>query len=167
LHRYATKNDRIESNESETETETETKTNRIESKKISLGMLRSDLMLESGCPELSPRALRTTAGEDAAADVGKGAGTAAAGTGRKEEEKEEQKEHRENQLSRATKERERRATGIQSAYCCWKQVEINTIASGFGHLGPASKTIQRCCPHPQSINAATATPHHTTISNTP
>jgi len=78
LHRYATKNDRIESNESETETKT--KTNRIESKKISLGMLRSDLMLESGCPELSPRALRTTAGEDAAADVGKGAGTAAANT---------------------------------------------------------------------------------------
>uniref|UniRef100_A0A182W4L8 Glutathione synthetase n=1 Tax=Anopheles minimus TaxID=112268 RepID=A0A182W4L8_9DIPT len=26
-----------------------------------------------------------------------------------------------------------------NAYCCWKQVEINTIASGFGHLGPASK----------------------------
>lgn len=29
-------------------------------------------------------------------------------------------------------------------YCCWKQVEINTIASGFGHLGPISKEIQRC-----------------------
>ncbi|XP_062537031.1 glutathione synthetase-like isoform X2 [Armigeres subalbatus] len=28
------------------------------------------------------------------------------------------------------------------AYCCWKQVEINSIASGFGHLGPASKAIQ-------------------------
>nr|XP_029717350.1 glutathione synthetase-like isoform X4 [Aedes albopictus] len=27
-------------------------------------------------------------------------------------------------------------------YCCWKQVEINSIASGFGHLGPASKAIQ-------------------------
>lgn len=29
-------------------------------------------------------------------------------------------------------------------YCCWKQVEINTIASGFGHLGPISREIQRC-----------------------
>ncbi|XP_049537858.1 glutathione synthetase-like isoform X4 [Anopheles darlingi] len=29
------------------------------------------------------------------------------------------------------------------AYCCWKQVEINTIASGFGHLGPSSKYLQR------------------------
>lgn len=28
-------------------------------------------------------------------------------------------------------------------YCCWKQVEINTIASGFGYLGPISKEIQR------------------------
>ncbi|XP_026837608.1 glutathione synthetase isoform X3 [Drosophila erecta] len=121
--------------------------------KTSLGMLRSDLMLESGCPELSPRALRSAAGEDggqdAGAAVGQGAG-AAAGTGSKEEEHQEQKEHREVQLSRATKERERRATSAQSAYCCWKQVEINTIASGFGHLGPASKTIQRhiasvCC----------------------
>ncbi|XP_049763451.1 glutathione synthetase-like isoform X1 [Schistocerca cancellata] len=28
-------------------------------------------------------------------------------------------------------------------YCCWKQVEINTIASGFGWLGPASSHIQR------------------------
>ncbi|XP_055607671.1 glutathione synthetase-like isoform X1 [Uranotaenia lowii] len=27
-------------------------------------------------------------------------------------------------------------------YCCWKQVEINAIASGFGHLGPASKAVQ-------------------------
>ncbi|XP_017085423.1 glutathione synthetase isoform X1 [Drosophila eugracilis] len=109
--------------------------------KISLGMLRSDLMLESGCPELSPRALRLEAGEDAEAAEGKEAGTAAAGTGRKEEA--ERKEHREKQLCQATRERERRATGAQSAYCCWKQVEINTIASGFGHLGPASKTIQR------------------------
>ncbi|XP_033169694.1 glutathione synthetase isoform X1 [Drosophila mauritiana] len=120
--------------------------------KTSLGMLRSDLMLESACPELSPRALRTAAGEDGGQDAGAavgqiagavgaaGVGTAA-GTGSKE--KEEQKEHREVQLSRATKEPERRATGAQSAYCCWKQVEINTIASGFGHLGPASKTIQR------------------------
>lgn len=29
------------------------------------------------------------------------------------------------------------------ACCCWKQVEINTIASGFGHLGPASGDLQR------------------------
>lgn len=29
------------------------------------------------------------------------------------------------------------------SYCCWKQVEINTIASGFGHLGPISKELQR------------------------
>ncbi|KFB42034.1 AGAP000534-PA-like protein [Anopheles sinensis] len=29
-----------------------------------------------------------------------------------------------------------------NAYCCWKQVEINTIASGFGHLGPSSKYLQ-------------------------
>ncbi|XP_055615631.1 glutathione synthetase-like isoform X1 [Toxorhynchites rutilus septentrionalis] len=29
-----------------------------------------------------------------------------------------------------------------SAYCCWKQVEINSIASGFGHLGPASRALQ-------------------------
>eukprot|EP00099_Drosophila_melanogaster_P002983 NP_001162783.1 glutathione synthetase, isoform G [Drosophila melanogaster] len=119
--------------------------------KTSLGMLRSDLMLESGCPELSPRALRTAAGEDRGQDAGAavgqiagangaaGVGTAA-GTGSKEEE------HREVQLSRVTKEPERRATGAQSAYCCWKQVEINTIASGFGHLGPASKTIQRLLP---------------------
>ncbi|KAJ8870431.1 hypothetical protein PR048_029453 [Dryococelus australis] len=27
-------------------------------------------------------------------------------------------------------------------YCCWKQVEINTIASGFGWLGPSSAAIQ-------------------------
>ena len=28
-------------------------------------------------------------------------------------------------------------------FCCWKQVEINTIASGFGWLGPASGLIHR------------------------
>jgi hypothetical protein len=28
-------------------------------------------------------------------------------------------------------------------YCCWKQVEVNTIASGFGWLGPASASIHR------------------------
>jgi len=29
------------------------------------------------------------------------------------------------------------------AYCCWKQVELNTIASGFGWLGPASSLLHR------------------------
>ncbi|XP_054003180.1 glutathione synthetase-like [Hylaeus anthracinus] len=28
-------------------------------------------------------------------------------------------------------------------YCCWKQVEINTIASGFGWLGPASTELHK------------------------
>lgn len=28
----------------------------------------------------------------------------------------------------------------------WKQVEFNTIASGFGHLGPVSRVIQRFLP---------------------
>lgn len=32
---------------------------------------------------------------------------------------------------------------IDDVYCCWKQVEINAIASGFGWLGPASKVIHR------------------------
>jgi len=31
----------------------------------------------------------------------------------------------------------------QMPYCCWKQVEFNTIASGFGWLGPASGYLQR------------------------
>ena len=64
---------------------------------ISLGLIRSDLMLESRCQEL------ITNHE----------------TGKNEK---------------------------PCAYCCWKQVEINTIASGFGHLGPASKAIQRHIP---------------------
>ncbi|XP_030036719.2 glutathione synthetase isoform X1 [Manduca sexta] len=55
---------------------------------ISLGMLRSDIMLESRCP------------------------------------------HTENQCAKHT------------PYCSWKQVEINCIASGFGHLGPVSREIQ-------------------------
>ncbi|XP_026750421.2 glutathione synthetase-like isoform X1 [Galleria mellonella] len=55
---------------------------------ISLGMLRSDIMLESRCP------------------------------------------HTENQCAKHT------------PYCSWKQVEINSIASGFGHLGPVSRDIQ-------------------------
>ena len=28
-------------------------------------------------------------------------------------------------------------------FCCWKQVEINSIASGFGWMGPASGLIHR------------------------
>lgn len=28
-------------------------------------------------------------------------------------------------------------------YCCWKQVEINTIASGFGWLGPAATKLHK------------------------
>ncbi|XP_053617983.1 glutathione synthetase-like isoform X1 [Plodia interpunctella] len=55
---------------------------------ISLGMLRSDIMLESRCP------------------------------------------HTDNQCAKHT------------PYCSWKQVEINSIASGFGHLGPVSREIQ-------------------------
>jgi len=31
----------------------------------------------------------------------------------------------------------------RSPYCCFKQVEINTIASGFGWMGPASGLIHR------------------------
>ena len=27
--------------------------------------------------------------------------------------------------------------------CCWKQVELNTIASGFGWMGPASTQLHR------------------------
>ncbi|XP_048505872.1 glutathione synthetase-like [Athalia rosae] len=56
--------------------------------KISLGLLRSDLMLDTSCPE---------------------------------------------------------EFGCKSygPYCCWKQVEINTIASGFGWLGPAATNLHR------------------------
>ncbi|XP_037938245.1 glutathione synthetase-like [Teleopsis dalmanni] len=63
--------------------------------RISLGLLRSDLMLDSNCRNLNG-------------------------------------------------EYEESETETPSAYCCWKQVEVNTIASGFGHLGPVSRAIQRC-----------------------
>lgn len=56
--------------------------------KVSLGILRSDLMLDTSCPQ-----------ED---------------TNKK-----------------------------CIPYCCWKQVEINTIASGFGWLGPASTELHK------------------------
>ncbi|XP_017797846.1 PREDICTED: glutathione synthetase-like [Habropoda laboriosa] len=56
--------------------------------KISLGILRSDLMLDTTCPK-------------------KG------------------------------------SNEISLPYCCWKQVEINTIASGFGWLGPVSTELHK------------------------
>ncbi|XP_075222153.1 glutathione synthetase-like isoform X1 [Lycorma delicatula] len=31
----------------------------------------------------------------------------------------------------------------EQSYCCWKQIEINTIASGFGWLGPAGVHLHR------------------------
>ncbi|XP_048484072.1 glutathione synthetase isoform X3 [Plutella xylostella] len=54
---------------------------------ISLGMLRSDIMLDTRCPHTKP-------------------------------------------------------CSQHKPYCSWKQVEINSIASGFGHLGPVSREIQ-------------------------
>jgi glutathione synthetase len=60
---------------------------------ISLGLVRSDLMLETECP------------------------------------------------AKADKCRTSSSAGI--SYCCWKQIEFNTIASGFGWLGPSSGAIQR------------------------
>lgn len=56
--------------------------------KISLGILRSDLMLDTSCPQ-------------------------------------------EDTIKKCI------------PYCCWKQVEINTIASGFGWLGPASTELHK------------------------
>ncbi|XP_076231533.1 glutathione synthetase isoform X1 [Calliopsis andreniformis] len=56
--------------------------------KISLGILRSDLMLDTSCPK---------------EDINK----------------------------------------KSIPYCCWKQVEINTIASGFGWLGPVSAELHK------------------------
>lgn len=55
--------------------------------KLSLGILRSDLMLDTSCPKKNVKQLKP--------------------------------------------------------HCCWKQVEINTIASGFGWLGPASTQLHR------------------------
>ncbi|XP_015592883.1 glutathione synthetase isoform X1 [Cephus cinctus] len=56
--------------------------------KISLGLLRSDLMLDTSCPK--PKTCNN-----------------------------------------------------HQPYCCWKQVEINTIASGFGWLGPAATNLHK------------------------
>jgi len=55
--------------------------------KMSLGMLRSDLMLDTSCPKKDTKMLKS--------------------------------------------------------HCCWKQVEINTIASGFGWLGPACMQLHK------------------------
>ncbi|XP_032594668.1 glutathione synthetase isoform X2 [Drosophila grimshawi] len=85
---------------------------------ISLGMLRSDLMLESRCRDMSMCSSSSSGGKDNDA-----------------------KEKQEAKAKKTTKVGV--ARGISTSLGCWKQVEINTIASGFGHLGPASKTIQR------------------------
>lgn len=55
--------------------------------KISLGILRSDLMLDTSCPKKDNKQLKP--------------------------------------------------------HCCWKQIEINTIASGFGWLGPVSTQLHK------------------------
>lgn len=55
--------------------------------KVSLGILRSDLMLDTSCPKKDTKKFKP--------------------------------------------------------YCCWKQVEINTIASGFGWLGPVSTQLHK------------------------
>lgn len=125
-------------------------------------MLRSDLMLESDCPELSPLMNRSSekASEGACCSLrserGKG-GNASNSNKNNNINDEEAKakteseaearaeggakgENGANFMPKGKKSNERN----RAAYCCWKQVEINTIASGFGHLGPASKTIQRC-----------------------
>ncbi|ALC48698.1 CG32495 [Drosophila busckii] len=105
--------------------------------RISLGMLRSDLMLESDCPELSPVLERPAAATVAANDAAMSDDVGAV---------EQQLDAKLNlaNVRKCNKELNGSvgASTASSAYCCWKQVEINTIASGFGHLGPASKTIQ-------------------------
>ncbi|XP_030568524.1 glutathione synthetase isoform X1 [Drosophila novamexicana] len=102
--------------------------------RISLGMLRSDLMLESRCPELSPLLDSSAGGGD---DDDVDADTDA------DVEEQEQRRAKDAKAKTKTKANPAKIGGrTSSAYCCWKQVEINTIASGFGHLGPASKTIQ-------------------------
>ncbi|KAL7744521.1 hypothetical protein ACLKA6_017044 [Drosophila palustris] len=105
--------------------------------RISLGMLRSDLMLESGCPELSPLLHHL---EDTTSSTAAPAAAAAGGGGDDDDVDVEQAEAKAK--ANTNKVGVARTISTSSAYCCWKQVEINTIASGFGHLGPASKTIQ-------------------------
>ncbi|KAH8272281.1 hypothetical protein KR044_006894 [Drosophila immigrans] len=113
--------------------------------RISLGMLRSDLMLESCCPELSPMLHHLDN-----ADNKVSAAAATAGGGGDDDDMDDVATDNVAQakgISAAASEADkvgivRTVSASKSAYCCWKQVEINTIASGFGHLGPASKTIQ-------------------------
>lgn len=66
---------------------------------ISLGVFRSDFMLESSCARKEKFGL-----------------------------------YFEHNLEKAEKT-------FRCLYCCLKQVEINTIAAGFGHMGPASHKI--------------------------
>ncbi|XP_034481995.1 glutathione synthetase isoform X1 [Drosophila innubila] len=121
--------------------------------RISLGMLRSDLMLESGCPELSPllhhladttkSATTAPVPVPVAVPVPACAPVPAAGGGGDDDDVDEQAAlGKVEEAATAFKVGVVRTISKSSAYCCWKQVEINTIASGFGHLGPASKTIQ-------------------------
>lgn len=123
-------------------------------------MLRSDLMLESACPELSPLMNRPESACCSRCKRGRG-GTDNNNDNESDEEVKAMAESETKALAKAKAREEGGAKGekcaakgqkgniernvsTSSAYCCWKQVEINTIASGFGHLGPASKTIQRC-----------------------
>lgn len=122
-------------------------------------MLRSDLMLESDCPELSPLMNRP---ESACCSRRRGTRRTGGIDNNNDNESDEEAKAMALAESKAKAREEggakvekckakgQKGKGIErnvstsSAYCCWKQVEINTIASGFGHLGPASKTIQRC-----------------------
>lgn len=127
-------------------------------------MLRSDLMLESACPELSPLMNRPESACCSRCKRGRG-GTDNNNDNESDEEvkamaesesetkalakakakaREEGGAKGEKCAAKGQKGNIERNVSTSSAYCCWKQVEINTIASGFGHLGPASKTIQRC-----------------------
>ncbi|XP_054275649.1 glutathione synthetase-like isoform X1 [Macrosteles quadrilineatus] len=55
------------------------------------------------------------------------------------------------------------------SYCCWKQVEFNTIAAGFGWLGPASGLIHRYVlqelGYPQLLKNLPENPALTGLSN--
>lgn len=72
----------------------------------SLGLLRSDMMLESSCEK------KKLFG-----------GTVA--------------DHKSSEEESVAQEK------FKCVYCCFKQVEINTIAAGFGHMGPASRAIHQ------------------------
>ncbi|KAH8387067.1 hypothetical protein KR093_004529 [Drosophila rubida] len=117
--------------------------------RISLGMLRSDLMLESCCPELSPMLHRVTNVDNNKIAASAAAAAATAGGGGGGGGGNDNNGDVDAVMAKGKAAAEVDKVGIvrtvsanKSAYCCWKQVEINTIASGFGHLGPASKTVQ-------------------------